>query len=184
MFAKHLLILDLDETLVYATEVPHGQLTSWDFQIFSYFVWKRPYVSDFLTTVFDWFDVAVWTSSSDTYAQSIVSHLFDEPQRLAFIWTRTRCTQHYDKDSGAYSWRKNLNKVKRATRRPLEQIIMLDDTPEKLERHYGNVVQVKPFEGDSMDTELQDLLPYLSYLRSIENIRVIEKRYWRTQILL
>lgn len=178
---KHLLVLDLDETLIHAAETPTTQQTPWDFQIFSYFIWKRPYLSHFLTTIFDWFDVAVWTSSSDSYAQAIVSHIFEEPQRLAFVWTRTRCTQCYDRDSGLYYWRKNLNKVKRVTRRPLEQILMLDDTPEKLERHYGNIVQLTSFEGNHMDTELHDILPYLNRLRIVENVRVVEKRYWRVE---
>jgi RNA polymerase II subunit A small phosphatase-like protein len=56
---------------------------------------------------------------------------------------------------------------------------MIDDTPQKLERHYGNLIRVSPFEGDSSDNELRNLLPYLNWLRSFDNVRTIEKRWWR-----
>jgi hypothetical protein len=36
---------------------------------------------------------------------------------------------------------------------------MLDDTPQKVERHYGNHVRVRPFLGDASDRQLRDVLP-------------------------
>ena len=56
---------------------------------------------------------------------------------------------------------------------------MLDDSPEKLARHYGNHIRVRAFTGDAKDTELRDLLPFLNGLRSVENVRTVEKRHWR-----
>ncbi len=56
---------------------------------------------------------------------------------------------------------------------------MIDDTPEKLERNYGNHVRIRPFEGQADDTELRDLIPFLNWLCSVEDLRSVEKRNWR-----
>lgn len=62
---------------------------------------------------------------------------------------------------------------------PLERVLIVDDTPKKLDRHYGNLVRVKPFEGDPSDTELFGLIEYLPTLADAANVRSIEKRDWR-----
>ncbi len=77
--------------------------------------------------------------------------------------------------------RKNIKKVKRKGY-ALESIIAVDDTPQKWERSYGNLVRVNPFEGDETDDELKYLLLYLERLRYEENIRNVEKRLWRNQL--
>lgn len=38
---------------------------------------------------------------------------------------------------------------------------MLDDTPQKLERNYGNHLRISPFEGDPDDSELANVVPFL-----------------------
>lgn len=58
----------------------------------------------------------------------------------------------------------------------------MDDTPQKWERSYGNLVRVKPFEGEETDDELKYLLLYLDQLRYEENIRSVEKRFWRNRL--
>jgi NLI interacting factor-like phosphatase len=113
-----LLILDLDETLIHATETPLVQPS--DFSVYTYHVYKRPYLDTFLTTCLDWFDVAVWTSSGAEYATEVVNTIFPEPQALAFVWTSDRCSIAYnynydliDGDCPQYYSRKPLKKVKR-----------------------------------------------------------------------
>lgn len=58
---------------------------------------------------------------------------------------------------------------------------MLDDTPRKLARHYGNLVPIRPFDGntDGQDTELALLPVFLDTLKDCENVRKIKKRGWR-----
>lgn len=56
---------------------------------------------------------------------------------------------------------------------------MVDDTPEKLSKHYGNLVRVKEFNGQEDDSELMILMQFLSYLKSVDNVRKIEKRGWQ-----
>jgi RNA polymerase II subunit A small phosphatase-like protein len=145
-----LIILDLDETLIYATEKPLEYKA--DFVLFEstptpYFVYKRPYLESFLEFCFSDFQVAIWTSSADDYAEGIVKNVLLASQQPKFVWARKRCTYRRNLETYEYEWLKNLSKVKRHGYK-LENIIMVDDTPAKLAKHYGNLVPVKSFEGD------------------------------------
>ena len=77
-----------------------------------------------------------------------------------------------------YYWVKDLRKVRRLGY-DLRRVIFIDDTARKLERSYGNLVRVRPFKGDPDDDELLHLARYLDRLDREENIRAVEKRYWR-----
>lgn len=176
---RHLLILDLDETLIHAIENGEtNELPPPNIIIPKYQIWKRPFLDAFVETITDWFDVAVWTSSSKFYADAVIPQIFPDPDQLIFVWSSSKCTLHYDHEFHDYFWRKNLDKVKRRFKRSLEQILIIDDSPKKLDRHYGNLISVLPFKGSLQDTELRDILPFLEWMRSAPNVRVIEKRDW------
>ena len=76
-------------------------------------------------------------------------------------------------------WVKDLKKVKRLGY-DLNRMLMVDDTPSKLQRNYGNAVYVSSFEGDPADRELLSLAPYLLSLVDCDDFRTIEKRGWRS----
>jgi TFIIF-interacting CTD phosphatase-like protein len=181
-----LLILDLDETLIYATEIPLTRRS--DFGVYNYRIYKRPHLDIFLATCLDWFNVAVWTSSGAEYAAQVVTAIFPDPQALEFVWASDRCSiaynYNYDLIDGSYPTyysRKPLKKVKRHGY-DLKSIIAIDDTPKKWEKSYGNLVRVRPFVGDEADRELVYLLEYLDLLKIMPNIRAIEKRGWQERI--
>ena len=171
-----LVILDLDETLVYASEEYLGY--DQDFEAGHYLVYKRPYLKEFLEFCFEKFRVAVWTSSGEDYAEVVVNSVFGGKDRLEFVWARNRCVQRFDPQLYEQYFIKDLRKVKKRGF-SLDHIIMVDDTPKKLTRNYGNLVRVSPFEGDRRDEELLDLMPFLEELQPAENIRPIEKRGWK-----
>ena len=176
---EKLLILDLDETLVYATEHPLSRAT--DFLAGPYRVYKRPSVDEFLAPCLEWFAVAVWTSSSPAYAAAVTAALFAEPKRLAFVWAGDRCTQVYDHETGESCWRKNLKKVKQKGY-AAESVLVVDDSPEKWSQSHGNLVLVRPFVGAQEDDELRRLARYLEDLRNVPDVRAVEKRGWRAQV--
>lgn len=172
-----LLILDLDETLIHARNdflkhEPH-------FHVGSYGVYKRPYLDEFLSFCRENFEVAIWTSSSEDYASEVVENIFGNEYALSFVWARNRCTIEYVPEQQTHIWSKNIKKVKEKGY-ALERVIAVDDTPEKYKRSYGNLVAVQPFEGDVDDCELKLLAPYLRSLRSSQNVRRVEKRFWRS----
>ena len=179
---RKLLILDLDETLVHATTTPLAHCTT-DFRVGFYHVYERPYVRPFLSSCMDEFTVAVWTSGSPTYAQEIVAHLWgDRAGELLFVWASDRGSHAYDPETQERYPRKHLTKVRRRYGWPLESILVVDDTPQKWEQSYGNLVRVSPFEGDPNDDELPRLFTYLQTLRDTENVRTIEKRGWQRNV--
>ena len=61
----------------------------------------------------------------------------------------------------------------------MESIIVLDDTPSKHRKNYGNLVTVKEYLGEQNDNELQLFAAYLKQLSAEPNIRTVEKRDWR-----
>lgn len=175
-----LLILDLDETLIHATDNPSSApKREPDFRVGPYAVYRRPGLEDFLLKVRAHFHLAVWTSSTKLYAQGVVDNIFPPDVDLHFVWSRERCTRKLDPELHEYEWAKNLSKLKRRGY-TLEQVIMVDDTPAKLAQHYGNLVRAHPFMGDLADTELEKLGRYLLTLVDEPNIRSIEKRFWRS----
>jgi RNA polymerase II subunit A small phosphatase-like protein len=174
-----LLILDLDETLIFGTPTPLAHPP--DFRAEPYHVYRRPQVAAFLDYCLDAFEVAVWTSASRGYAGDIVRNLFPAPERLSFLWSVERCTNHRNLETMQSHWLKDLNKVRRRGY-PLERVLMVDDSPEKLARSYGNLVRVSTWEGDPADDELGHLAAYLETLGAVPSVRAVEKRGWRHRI--
>jgi len=172
---RPLLILDLDETLIHATQ--KALAVKHDFEVFDFLVHKRPLGDSFISGCAEFYDLAVWTSATGDYAEGIVAEIFaDVP--LEFMWARERCTRRFDFETQEPYWVKNLKKVKRAGF-DLERVLMVEDTPRNLERNYGNLVQVSEFTGDPLDRELVDLREYLILLSQEGDFRKIEKRGWK-----
>ncbi|OIQ01749.1 MAG: hypothetical protein AUK36_09420 [Zetaproteobacteria bacterium CG2_30_59_37] len=171
-----LLVLDLDETLMHATElqlgVPH------DFGVERYFMYKRPHVAEFIDFCRERFRLAVWTSSTADYATAVVNELFGGPDELAFLYSRGHCVTKMDPETYEPVYIKDLKKLRNKGLN-LGRVIVLDDSPEKLQRNYGNLLRIAPFFGDPSDRELLHVMPFLDRLRTEENIRRVEKRHWR-----
>jgi TFIIF-interacting CTD phosphatase-like protein len=175
---KPLLILDLDETLVHATTRSMDAEPA--FRAAGYDVYRRPNLDAFLEQCFSIFDVAVWTSAGRDYATEIVHNVFGG-RELRFFWAAERCTRRVNLATYEQYNVKDLKKVRRLGV-PLERVLMVDDSPEKLERNYGNYIRVTPFLGNMDDAELPKLARYLDMIRGVANYRTIEKRHWRNQV--
>ena len=178
-FERKLLILDLDETLIHATE--ENLEREPDFSVGQYFVYKRPFLESFLEFCFENFDVAVWTTATESYAEEILPGILKDNQKLKFIWTRGRCTLFFDEEEREHYFVKRMSKLRRRGYK-LESVIVVDDSPNVWKCSYGNLVRVKRFEGDENDDELRLLPIYLKKLLDVSNIRKIEKRNWRNKI--
>lgn len=171
-----LLILDLDETLLHATSQSLARPA--DFCVASYHIYRRPNLVNFLAFARRRFQVAVWSSSTPLYVKQVLHHILPANYPLVFAWGRDRCTRCLDYELQEIIWIKDLKKVKKQGF-PLSSVLMVDDTPQKLSRQYGNLVRVKPFEGDEADDELLMLMTYLDQLSGVDNVRTVEKRGWR-----
>lgn len=171
-----LLILDLDETLIHATEKELG--FSADFQYDKYFVHKRPHLDQFLSDISKHFTIGVWSSADDIYVTEIVNKIKPNNVNFEIVWGRSRCSPKRDYTFDNYYFEKRLDKLKKKGFR-LEKIIIVDDSPEKSRNNYGNAIYIKEFSGGTTDEELKHLHDYLLTLKNVDNIRTIEKRGWR-----
>lgn len=175
---RPLLILDLDETLIWATDSDPGR--QGDFRVAGYSVTKRPFLNEFLDYAFEDFDIAVWTSATGRYARPIVAEVFRGRARLKFVWLRHKCTPRLNPDTQQAFHLKDLRKVRRRGY-DLERVLIVDDSPETARRNYGNLLQVAAFEGQADDRELADVIPFLRWIKDQPQFRSLEKRDWRTR---
>lgn len=191
MGKKILLILDLDETLIHATATKIGD--DFAFQLYHYYVYKRPGLDAFLVACAEKFDLAVWSSASDDYVKQVVERIFPAEIEPIFVWGRSRCTPlvlpqidecgYYNLDGAShYEYAKLLKKVRRLGY-DAKRVLIVDDTPEKVRNCYGNAVYPNPFLGNPDDSELIMLAQYLHSLHDAENVRSIEKRQWQHKFL-
>src|ERR1700693_2838213 len=97
--SRKLLVLDIDETLVHATETPLDR--NEDFVVGPYFVYKRPNLDSFIEYALRTFLVGIWTSSGDVYADEVIRTIFPADS-LQFVWSSDRCTMARDFDTGEF----------------------------------------------------------------------------------
>jgi RNA polymerase II subunit A small phosphatase-like protein len=175
---KSLLVLDLDETLLYATK--DKLIQQEDFLVGPYYVYVRPNLECFLSRVAQDFKLAIWSSSDDTYVQELVDKIKPATVNFEFIWGRSRTTKKRKSVTDEYYYVKRLSKVKKKGFL-LERTLIIDDTAEKSMLNYGNAIQIAEFTGNANDNELLLLASYLKKFIRVENVRQIDKRYWRNQ---
>ena len=182
MNKRVLLILDLDETLIHAS---YSELDRQpDFTFNNYYVYKRPYLDEFLSECSKYYDLAIWSSASDAYVHEIVINIIPKSVQLEFSWGRSKLACLYSNEP----WRidvqyfKDLRKVVQEGF-ALERILIVDDDPEKLQKSYGNSIYIKQFNGEVDDMELVALAEYLKTLYEVEDVRKIEKQHWKKHVL-
>ena len=174
---RPLLILDLDETLIHAVQRKGAPTPADAFSIEGYSVFCRPNLALFLDYCFEHFKVAIWTSSTADYCGEILD-VIASGRSFEFVWARDRCSRRYDPELQSHYWHKALKKVLRLGYQK-ERILAIDDSPEKWESSYGNLVRVSEFTGNTDDDELVQLMRYLEIIRGEPQFRTIEKRNWR-----
>lgn len=171
-----LLILDLDETLIHASD--HELEIKADFQIDKYYIYKRPRLEWFLYEISLHYKLGLWSSASDLYVSEVATAIKPASVNFEIIWGRSKCSFKKDRTYEKYYFEKKLDKLEKHGFF-LDQILIVDDRPEGLRKNYGNAIYIKEFTGNKDDIELIYLYEYLYTLRDVENVRAIEKRKWR-----
>jgi len=148
---KRLVVFDLDETLVHAREDPLtvAPLT----RVGPYWVYPRPHAHRLLAFAASHFDVGIWSSSSADYVAQVVAALLPAGVTLKFAWAVERCVQRPDLASGGYVFIKDLRKLQRFGYL-VDDVLIVDDSPEKIARQPRSHLRVAPFFGDPADAEL------------------------------
>ncbi len=176
-----LVVFDLDETLIHATQ--HELDRPYNFKFDKYFVYERPHLRTFLANVSKHFTIGIWSSADDEYVTKIVQGVMPDDIDFAVVWGRSRCSYRRNLDRDTYCFEKRLDKLKKRGFR-LERILIVDDSPEKSRANYGNAIHIREYTGDENDNELIALFDYLLTLKTVDNVRSIEKRSWRNRLEL
>ncbi|CAD2214668.1 nuclear lim interactor-interacting factor [Angomonas deanei] len=120
---KLVLVLDLDETLVYARGGP---------------LYARPGLDEFFKLCKDkCVEVVVWTAGLKAYAQAIVENI-DKSNAV------THCIYRHSKwFTGLPGYRKDLA----ALGRPLDKVLIIENTPDCIRGYQDNGILVEDYEG-------------------------------------
>jgi len=168
-----LLVLDLDETLLHASVSGLGYES--DFTDTFYYYYKRPHVDEFLRRASKSFRMAIWSSASTSYVLQAAEKILP-PIEWEFLWGRERNTLAYCAEEHARYHIKDFKKLRKKGIN-IERALMIDDTPSKCERNYGNAIYIPAYEGGEDDV-LPILADYLETLKDVPNVRKVEKRGW------
>lgn len=164
------LILDLDGTLVYSSFKPFSVKGS-DFSIkyqignnkhkFTSYVLKRPGLDNFLNYIKEKFEVAIFTSSLKEYADAVIDAIAPWiPSSHRFY--RNHCKQL----KGTFI--KDLSKFNR----PIESIILIDDSFLALSMNRSNVITISAWFGEANDKELDKMEKLiLPQLETVNDVR-------------
>ena len=153
------LILDLDETLV------HFQIKSNKGGTLR----ARPYLFGFLEEMGHYFELVVWTSATEAYANSLIDAIEYEKKYFDYILYREHAIIIGD------DFVKDLTRVGRG----LDRIIIIDDMPQNFRLQKENGITIKPFFGDDLDdSALYELVPILKHIAEDEyDVRIGLEKY-------
>jgi len=159
------LVLDLDETLVHSSFQP---LNSPDIMVkveienvtHNVYVSKRPGVDNFMQVMGEHFEVIVFTASISKYADPVLDKL-DIHRVIDGRLFRESCTftkGNYVKDLARLG-------------RPLQKTLIIDNSPNSYIFHPEYAIPIESWFDDPNDTALTDMIPFLVYLASVDDVR-------------
>ena len=164
---KKLLLLDLDNTIICAEELPNNDEKSVlnekldkarkNFRTVRmedyYDIFERPHLQEFLDYIFKKFNVGVWTASSKDYAIFVIKNFItqpngkNEPSREIQLFL---CSHHCNVSKKHYKGiTKDLKLISdRWNLKNLNELLLIDDLEQLAENQPNNVISIKPFYYD------------------------------------
>ncbi|KAL7339203.1 HAD-like domain-containing protein [Rhodotorula toruloides] len=167
MHGRKCLVLDLDETLVHSSfkmvhQADYVVPVEIENQFHNVYVIKRPGVDAFLQAMGDIYEIVVFTASLSKYADPVLDQL-DVHRVVKHRLFRESC----------YNNKGNYVKDLSQLGRPIGDCIIIDNSPASYVFHPNNAVPISSWFNDPHDTELTDLIPFLSDLSAVEDIRSV-----------
>jgi len=178
-FNRKKLVLDLDETLISASQRHQGRhdlsiRISVNGAPSTFFIKKRPHVDFFLETVSQWFELVVFTASLSTYANAVIDQL-DPSRRIKQRYFRHNCI-----NTGGGYYVKDLSIVCKDMRK----IVIIDNSPIAYSKNRENAIPIPDFVGHAAeDQALLKLLPLLEEIRRSKDVRPVLRQRFTPQIL-
>ncbi|KAJ7346545.1 HAD-like domain-containing protein [Mycena albidolilacea] len=159
------LVLDLDETLIHSSfksmqEADFIVPVEIEFNWHNVYVGKRPGVDNFLKQMGEIYEVVVFTAGLTKYADPVLDML-DIHHVVTHRLFRDSC----------FMYKGNCVKDLSQLGRPIGETIILDNSPVSYIFHPNNAVPVSSWFIDPLDTELTDLVPFLTDLAVVDDVR-------------
>ena len=169
---KKTLILDLDETLVHSSSHPlyyNGVLIQPDIfytilfenKTHDVYVLKRPYIKEFLNKMSKIFNIYIFTASIKEYAGPLLFKL-DNNKLISKKMFRESCTLSKDN-----KYIKDLHILNEN----LKNVILIDNNPNSYRYNKCNGIPIKTWHFDKSDKELIKIIPFLTFLALVEDVR-------------
>ena len=168
---KKTLILDIDETLVHSGFTPQNRTPDITLNLKlngfnrTVYVFKRPYVDQFLQEMSNIFEIVTFTASLSQYAGPLLDEL-DKFHTVSHRLFRENCISQ----KGIFI--KDLRKIGKE----LKNIIIIDNNPMSYITNIDNGIPILTWYDNSNDDELMKLIPVLKYLANVDDVRPIIKK--------
>lgn len=165
---KHTLVLDLDETLIHSFHVDKGVISTLTPDRY-YLV--RPGTFDLLSALSKYYEIVIFTSGTQAYADSILDSLDISGTFITHRLFRQHTSKNKHDDS------KDITKLGR----PIERTIIVDNSPANFAYHSDNGLYIKTWEDDIEDQQLYGLTNLLLHIAKAgfpdvrEAIHIIKK---------
>ncbi|CAH8487282.1 unnamed protein product [Schistosoma rodhaini] len=161
---KKCFVIDLDETLVHSSfkVIEHADFkvgVEIDGVTHRVYVLKRPHVDLFLSTMADLYECVLFTASLAKYADPVADFI-DKWHAFRYRLFRESCVYH----------RGNYVKDLSHLGRPINQVVILDNSPASYMFHASHAVQISSWFDDTNDRVLLDLIPYFEKLATQPNV--------------
>lgn len=163
------LVLDLDETLVHSS---FKYIHQADFVIpveieshyYNVYVIKRPGVDEFMKRVGELYELVVFTASVSKYGDPLLDQL-DINHVIHHRLFRESC----------YNYNGNYIKNLAQLGRPLEDVIIIDNSPGSYILHPQHAVPISSWFSDIHDNELLDMVPFLEDLakKDVQDVSLV-----------
>lgn len=121
------------------------------------------------------FEIIVFTSSAPDYANKIISVIDKKNDIFSFRLFREHC---YPTEKGLYI--KDLRVLNRSEK----AILLVDNAAYSYGFQPFNGIPIIPFLGNKEDAELLFLSEYLNWIKDAEDVRKINREYFRYDVFM
>jgi len=130
---------------------------------------------EFLKIISKYYEVFVFTASSDVYANLIIDILDPHSKYIKGILFRNHCLQT---KKGIYI--KDLRIVKN---RELKNMVIVDNNAHAFALQLENGIPILEWKGDKNDRELKYMVHYLLELAPVEDVRIFNRKFLKLEEL-
>lgn len=164
-FSKPTIVVDLDDTLVYITEILPKDIDANSYFTITvkrkkYYVQMRPNLQIFLEKLSNIFDIYVLTALESCFANKIIDKILPNVKS---------CCRFF-KDSCAYFVGYFIKDLK-IINRPLSKTLMIDYSAGSAIKNPKNLIKIKPWNGEKDDNVLNGLIKIFESIDFDEDIR-------------